>query len=267
MRRLLPPIVLLALALPALADEPLVKSHAVSQPPLVKSAYAAPADTAPAEEPATAAEAADEAAANEAAPAPAPAVAPAPRPVPAAEITDTGPEVLFSGKVDHGAYGGFGMRSAVVAGESALLVGGRAAWLIDHQLALGFAGYALASDVPVRDAGSDKFVEMGYGGFYASYVVLPYSVVHLSLDGLLGAGALTYSRRYYAWDGSATVDHSGDAFFVGEVGANLVLNVARFMRVSAGPSWRFVKGAHYRAIRSDDVDGFGAQLTLDFGKF
>lgn len=271
MRNLVVTIVLAALAGPALADEPLIKSRAKPEPPLVPSAYSTATQPRGPEEPAAAEEVEEETASVESAPLAAPAApAPAPVPAPSAEVEEDGPQVLFSGDVDHGAYGGLVAKTSQIMGETALLVGGRAAWLIDHRLALGIAGYGLASDVRTFDAadGRNKYVEMAYGGFHASYVLLPDSVVHLSLDGLVGAGGTTYSRRYHGWNDELDGDDvSGDAFFVGEVGANVVLNLARFARVSVGPSWRFTEGVRYRKLRDDDFSGPGATATIDFGKF
>lgn len=99
-------------------------------------------------------------------------------------------QVLLGPNVAHGGFGAVVMGITEVNGETAIMGGVRAAWLIDHRVAIGVGGYGLASrhvgDVPADSL--EQHVEMGYGGLEIGYILRPHAVVHGSALLLIGAG-------------------------------------------------------------------------------
>lgn len=70
------------------------------------------------------------------------------------------------GKLAFGGYGGVTVLGSRVNGTWGALVGGEAAFLLDHRLAIGFSGVGLASQVegPRASDGTLSRVQFGYGG-------------------------------------------------------------------------------------------------------
>ncbi len=62
-------------------------------------------------------------------------------------------------------------------------------------------------------------------------------------------------------------DSAHDLIFVIQPTLGVELNVTRFFRIEAGSSYRYVIGTDLDDMTDDDLRGFGAELTLKFGKF
>ncbi len=176
------------------------------------------------------------------------------------------PEVIVSGEIESGGYGGPEMKFTSVRGEGAVFLGGRGGWIINHTLVLGGAGYGLVSQIAAPAAaqpaaGPRYDISFGYGGPFIEAIILPHKVWHVSVTSLFAAGDVKY-RIHDGGDvgGNSTV-------FVWEPSATLELNVVRFMRIDLGASWRLVRGVDRAALRNADVTGFAGLLAFKFGKF
>ena len=171
-------------------------------------------------------------------------------------------ETLLSGDIDHGGFGGPVVKFGNIYDESAVLVGGRGGWIIDHFLSLGGGGYGLVTEITTRP---EEFLLMGYGGFEMEFIIASNRVLHSTIGTLVGAGGFTSQDRNF--DSGAAAENQGDAFFVMEPSVNAELNVARFMRVNAGVSYRYTDGADKFGITDTDLSGLNAVITLKFGAF
>src|SRR5690606_32693948 len=88
-----------------------------------------------------------------------------------------GPAPLLDNDTDRvhvGGYGGISIQGTSLNGEAGLLVGGEGALLLGHRLAIGGAGYGLASEVPGPDFlnGDRSVLGFGYGGAVLRYHVM-----------------------------------------------------------------------------------------------
>jgi len=101
-------------------------------------------------------------------------------------------KTLFSsgtGKIEHGFYGGLMTRYGQVNGQSALLLGGKGAWLINHSIGVGIAGNSLMNrtytsvnhDVVGGYAG-------GNGGFMIEPILFADRPLHVALPVVVGGG-------------------------------------------------------------------------------
>ncbi|MGZ6143731.1 MAG: hypothetical protein ACXWLM_10345 [Myxococcales bacterium] len=185
----------------------------------------------------------------------------------AAEEKGPEPEVVVSGNVEHGGYGGPEMRISSVRGEGAVFVGGRGGWIIDHRFVIGGAGYGLASRIGAPDAAQPATgrydINFGYGGPFIEAIILPRRLWHLSLTSLFAAGGVSYAEHGVQNPGTL----STSTVFVWEPSATLELNVVKFMRVDLGVGWRLVRGVDLTALKNTDVGGFSGVLAFKFGKF
>ena len=178
-------------------------------------------------------------------------------------------ETLIGGDVEFGGFGGPVLKVGHVAGDAEVLTGGRGGWIINvapqHTVVLGGGGYGLTTglQVSVLESGPDfltRTVDMGYGGFELEYVNRTKRLVHVSVLTLIGAGGLTVRD-------TEEFDPDGDAFFIAEPQANLMLNVTHFFRLGVGVSYRWVNGADYAGLDDADLRGMAGVLMFKFGKF
>jgi hypothetical protein len=171
-------------------------------------------------------------------------------------------KTLLSGDIDHGGFGGPVVKFGNVYDESAVMIGGRGGWIIDHFLSLGGGGYGLVTEITTRP---EEFLLMGYGGFELEFIIASNRLLHSTVGTLVGAGWISSHDRNL--DPDAGVEEQGDTFFVMEPSVNAELNVARFMRVNAGVSYRYTDGADKYGITDTDLSGLNAVITLKFGAF
>lgn len=178
-------------------------------------------------------------------------------------------------KISHGAYGGLSINYSQIDGKDAVLVGARGAWIINHNLALGFGGYGFANDLQYeRTYGYDQkenyFLTGGYGGLLIEPIIAAKSPVHVSVPILIGAGGISYVTTYWSdYDNRYDYAYSedADAFFVIEPGLEIELNLVKFMRVAFGGYYRYTSDVNLYNTKKDVLHGFSTGVTFKFGKF
>jgi len=160
-------------------------------------------------------------------------------------------------------------------------VGGEIGWVINHNLVLGLAGYALTSDisglgVKVDDASEYKFY---YGGLLLKYILSPHSLLHFNVHSLIGAGIFQYEdteeygfysprdRHHFSYYRGYDYGMSKDTFYVFEPGVDLMLNVHKNVRIGVGATYRYVKGFDYHLSGDYNLNGYTAQAMVNIGKF
>ncbi len=195
---------------------------------------------------------------------------------------DQKPHTLFGGdqKVEHGGWGAPSAMYTRIMDTDALLVGGRAGWLINHRVSIGLAGYGLVTALPNRNydtylqtlgeslTRTSQF-EMGYGGLLIEPIIAYRSPVHVSLPVLIGAGGCGYQ---YSSRDPISVDFSNyrdvaQAFLVVEPGIDLEINVVPLVRLALGASYRLTSELDLPATPSDALQGMNASFTIKVGWF
>jgi len=174
-------------------------------------------------------------------------------------------DTLLEGDLRHGGFGAPVVKLTEVDGRFGVLVGGRGGWILNESVVIGGGGYGLANVANfehVRNgAGDPGGLQMGYGGVEVGYVHRPDELVHASLGLLIGAGGLVWDP-----DGPSG-GRADDAFFIAEPEVDVVLNATRFLRVAVGVSYRLTEGAELFTVRSADLSGLAAVVSLNFGSF
>jgi hypothetical protein len=175
-----------------------------------------------------------------------------------------GEETLFKAELEHTGFFAVVGKMCPVVGQTELMGGFRAGWIIDHTLAIGGGIYFLTKAPLAREIGSGgrEDLDYRYMGLEFEYIHNSSKQTHLSLYTLVGCGVVSYERHVIYLDGSER-----DQFFIAEPGMNVIFNVARFFRIGIGGSYRFIGDVELRGLSNSDVDGFSANLTLKFGKF
>lgn len=185
-------------------------------------------------------------------------------------------ESLFSTKQTFGAYFGFNSKYTKINNQEALLLGGEWNMVVSHSLNLGFQGFGLVNPVTSNAQFADSStssLSMGYGGVNIEPVILSRKVVHMSFPVFLGFGGVAErsSKDFDESLNSSTYKEgntiASDFILVAEPGAQVELNVFKWMRLGVGASYRFTGGVELPNFSSKELDGFSANMNLRLGWF
>ncbi|UCD37859.1 MAG: hypothetical protein JSW54_13730 [Fidelibacterota bacterium] len=172
-------------------------------------------------------------------------------------------EVLISGKVSHGGFGGASAKITQVSGQPGFMIGSRAGWIINHKFVLGTSNYNLLSrvDVPEPGIADDLYLAMEYSGLEVEYIPDSDRLIHYSSHALFALGTIYLrDRNFHRYT-------NDDFIFAFEPSLSVTLNVVKFFRLSLSGSYRLVFGVESGGLENKDLSGPGAALTLKFGKF
>jgi len=174
-------------------------------------------------------------------------------------------EVLISGPIEHGGYGGPSLKVGPLMEKAGIFIGGYGGWYINHTLLIGGGWYSLTNEVkaPVSGPkGETLYFEMDYGGLVFEYVNKSHRLVHLTFSTLIGGGGIEYDGRKEESD-----QYDEDSFFIVEPGVCVELNVTAHFRVGLGLSYRYINGVNLPGVTDKDLTGAVANLNLKFGAF
>jgi hypothetical protein len=173
-------------------------------------------------------------------------------------------------------FGGFGAPAVMYSrfnGVDGVLVGGQGAFVVNHLLYLGGAGYGFATRVPAPDAltvgnGQNMRYDFGYGGALVGVVFKSDYMLHLTADALIGGGAITWTDNAVWEDEENDWNRNHrDAFFFVQPMVHAELNLTTWLRADLGAGYRFVNGVTINDLSNNDAAGPVAGLSLRFGTF
>ena len=173
--------------------------------------------------------------------------------------------LIGAGEIENGGFGGPAVKVTIINGETAVLIGGRGGWIINHTFVLGGAGYGLATNVHAKKTDSiHQFIHMGYGGLDLEYIASSNDLIHFSLELLIGGGSIGFKdENEDIFDNHRTTE----SFFVLEPSAHANLNVTHFFRIAGGISYRYINGLESPLSTNTGLSGLSVVLSLKFGKF
>jgi hypothetical protein len=184
-------------------------------------------------------------------------------------------QTLFNRKIDLGYGGSLVTKVGKVNNETALFMGGRGMFIMDHSYSIGLGGYGLVSNVKAltpdpKDITNNRLA-MGYGGLELEYILSSNNLVHMTVQTLVGGGGVGYfkdwNHNHNDYDNDYHHNTDVDGFFILEPGLNVELNVVDFFRLGIGGSYRVVSGLSSGLSTNSDLSGLSGFLTLKFGKF
>jgi len=171
-----------------------------------------------------------------------------------------------------GFYFGFHTEYSQVAGYDAFGAGGTFALIANHGLAIGFSGKGFFSE-PYEVSGvthTSHSYAGGYGGILIEPILFPKYPVHVSFPILLGGGGIARSilyDYYYPYEYTTVYVEDAEAFMIAEPGIEIEFNVARWMRLGLGASYRFTTTLEPSSYDSKPLNGFTGGFSMKFGKF
>ncbi|UCD23591.1 MAG: hypothetical protein JSW51_11190 [Gemmatimonadota bacterium] len=167
-------------------------------------------------------------------------------------------QTLVTGSVESGGMGAPVVKLTQVADEFSVMLGGRGGWIINHTFLIGAGGYGLANDVDMDGIPPRRDIEFGYGGLELEYINSSNSMIHFTVQGLIGGGGITTRMQYI---------YESEAVFVMEGGANLMLNITPYFRIGIGGGYRWVTDVDIRILSSAAMSAPYFAMTFKFGKF
>lgn len=186
-------------------------------------------------------------------------------------------KTVIEGDVENGGFGGPVVKFSTINKNFGLFVGGYGGWLINHKFLLGGGGYGLVNNIK---AGSgvrshfnltgEPYLEFGYGGLILEYYFMPDEVLHYSVSVLVGAGGISYREKFmgnFLGDFNYNNESNNDAVFVLEPGLSGELNVAKYLKIGFGVSYRYVGDVGLYGLKSSDLSNVAANIAFKFGKF
>ncbi|PLX04355.1 MAG: hypothetical protein C0595_03425 [Marinilabiliales bacterium] len=182
--------------------------------------------------------------------------------------------------ISHGAYGAITIGYTQIDGKDGLQIGGRAAWVLNHHLAIGITGKGFFNNLKKTTEVGNYYLAGGYGGLFIEPIIAPKSPVHVSFPVIFGVGGLA-AKYGNVWDNNYYNDnyYDTDVFLVLEPGLEVEFNVVKFMRIAIGGSYRLTNGVllEYKYYDNNDLimkdvptnalDGFNFNLSFKFGWF
>lgn len=188
-------------------------------------------------------------------------------------------QTILSSKIEHGGYGAPYLGYTSVGKYNTFTAGGKGAWIMDHNLALGIAGNGFITENTQNAFNKEKdaFIAGGYGGFLIEPIFYANKPVHFSVPLIIGGGAVTYVHETFPYDEYHDYEADiYDTFFVFEPGIELEMNMTTFFRIAIGLSYRFTSnidlstdmlGNNIEILGEKDMNQFVARLVFKFGKF
>lgn len=147
---------------------------------------------------------------------------------------------------------------------------------INRNLMVGFGIAASTNDIRVPIQYSvwptrPMTYQYGQGGLKLEYVIGSNQAVHLVLNAFGGVGfTAQYDRRNwedYDWDNYPSDTHDSNWFYVFEPGAQLEMNLFRWLRLSPGVSYRKTYGSDARGLNDTALSDWSYNVTLKIGNF
>lgn len=186
--------------------------------------------------------------------------------------TDNGIQTLTGPGRNLGFYFGFNSHYSQIDGKDAFSAGASLAMIANHGLAIGFTGKGFFTGPFNGSAGSNTSygVGGGYGGLLIEPIIMPKFPVHVSFPIILGAGGIARSRFTdldYPYDYTDVFIEDAEAFLIAEPGIEIEFNVARWMRLGVGGTYRFTTSVEPSGFTSNPLNGFTGGLSLKFGMF
>lgn len=187
-------------------------------------------------------------------------------------------QTVFSGsKIKRsGGYAAISNKFTTINGDFANMPEIYGGWFINSKFLIGAELAATTNFIPSAafNNSSDKKISYQYGQFdlMTEYVFASNKKVHFAVNLINGAGfTLQYDRTDWDdWDNydDWNDDHTNAKFFyVIEPGAQVEINLLKWMRISPGISYRKTFGAKGNGLNDGDLSNISYNMSLKFGRF
>jgi hypothetical protein len=181
---------------------------------------------------------------------------------------------VFSQQLDGGVFGAPVIKFSSMAGQNAILAGGRFGWVIDSSIVLGGGIYAMESSVKTNIvdpvSGQDVLLNFNCGGVELEYIFFPGNYIHASADMFIAGAGSTYGVS------NKSVPHSSyfsQNLLLFEPQLNIEFNIVKWFHFDTGVSYRICippgtdSFDDTGGISLHDLQGVSVLFTFKFGEF
>jgi len=177
-------------------------------------------------------------------------------------------QTLFENTPEIGFYVSPGLQVGPVAGETAGFAAFKGGVTFAQQFTVGgMYSFSFNEFTPSVETDQDMYMDVQLGGLLLEYTLSPSKLFHFTFPLAVGAGEIQMDWK----ESSPNYNNdmlSEDNFFFVEPGAMLEMNVAKYVRLNAGLTYRLVPGGvDYRSYDAADISGLTASFGLKFGIF
>ncbi|GLU53616.1 hypothetical protein [Dyadobacter frigoris] len=186
-------------------------------------------------------------------------------------------QTVFSGsKIKRsGGYAAISNKFTTINGDFANMPEIYGGWFVNSKFLIGAELAATTNFIPSPNFNNspDKKITYQYGqfGLMTEYIFASNKRVHFAVNLINGAGfTLQYDRKNWDdWDNDDWNDNHTDAkfFYAIEPGAQVEINLLKWMRLSPGISYRKTFGAKGNGLTDGDLSNISYNMTLKFGRF
>ncbi|MFP4091617.1 MAG: hypothetical protein ACLFUB_15495 [Cyclobacteriaceae bacterium] len=177
-------------------------------------------------------------------------------------------QTLFSKTPEIGFYVSPGMQVGPLAGETAGFAAFKGGITFAQQFTVGgLYSFSFNEFTPSAETDQDIYMDVQLGGLLLEYTLSPSKLFHFTFPLAVGAGEIQMDWKESSPNYNNDV-LSEDNFFFVEPGAMLEINLARYIRLNTGLTYRLVPGGvDFRSYDASDISGFTGSFGLKFGIF
>jgi hypothetical protein len=162
-------------------------------------------------------------------------------------------------------------------GQNAHLPGIAGGVIMNQNFKIGFIGKSLTCHETYLQYDNiyeePVYLVGGHGALYLEYSPIDNKVVHISIPFIIGGGGAEYlsAETYPEFEDEGEIDYerkhmSSSPYWIAEPGANVEINITRFLRVYAGYSYRWMMGLNLENTPHDALNGSNFNFGVRFGK-
>lgn len=166
--------------------------------------------------------------------------------------------------IHEGAFGATLFGVTQFNGETAMVSGFRAGWILEKSLVLEGVFCGLVSEIDSPRKSYD--LGIGYSGLSLGYILLPDKPVYFSVNTLMGLGRVGDARDYdeqYNKDEEKSVSR----FVFVEPGAMLEFRILDSLRIALNVSYRYIDDVRFEGLEDSDLSGITGMITIKVGSF
>ena len=169
-------------------------------------------------------------------------------------------DVVFSGEPEYGGYLSLTSQVGKVTDQAGVFLGARIGVIISHTLTIG-GGLNWLIEGPTAETDGDPAIQSVYGGGLIGLTLASDSVVHPTIEVLVGGGEVRNKYRGVRFANDKT------NIFVVDASAGLDINLATGVRLHLGGGYRYVSDVALSGVTAADLDGGFGVAQLKFGVF
>lgn len=167
---------------------------------------------------------------------------------------------------DNGAFAAPVLKLTKIAGNTGLIVGGRAGWIINKRFVIGAGYYTLANEVNsnyvVLPDNKNLLIDLNYGGLEFEYLILYESTYNLSLSMLFGSGGLSFHLK----DENKKFSDRNLLVWAPQISFEVKFN--EWLHADVGISYRLISSyTDVYNISRNDLQGITGILSLKLGGY